>query len=78
MMFLLLQFIDFKARSGYKFWGFLSGPVSHTQIFLQLQRRLDLFQRIVKRTCWSDYISHVDTLLSFLSSHKKMVTFPMC
>ena len=87
-MFLLLQFIDFKARSRYKFLRFLSGSVSlpmqcHvrsslTKIFLRLQRRLDLWQGIVKRTCWSDYVSHIDISLSFLSSRKKMVTLPMC
>ena len=82
MIFLLLQFIDFKARSWYKFPRFHLGyhrscEFSHamsrkiksfTKIFLRLRRRLDHLQRIVKRTCWSYHVSRVVLTLSILSS----------
>ena len=88
MIFLLLQLIRFKARSGYKFLRFISGlvrsfPLNVTKdqksygnlLTRRLQRRLENLQRILKRTCWSDYVSRVDLLLSFLSSRKKNFSF---
>ena len=84
MMLLLLQFIDFKARPWNKFLRFLLGLASlptqcherakvlRKSSILRLQRRLDHLQRIVKRTCWSDYVSRVDLSLSFfIISQKK-------
>ena len=82
MIFLLLQFIDFKARSWYKFARFHLGyhrscEFSHamsrkiksfTKICLRLRRRLDHLQHIVKRTCWSYHVSRVVLTLSLLSS----------
>ena len=78
----MLQFIDFKARSRYKFLRFLLGLVSLPTQYHErskvlrkssydCRRRLDHLQRIVKRTCWSDYLPRVGLSLSFLSSRPK-------
>ena len=40
-------------------------------ISIRLQKRLVHLQRIVKRTCWSDYVNRIDVSKSFLSSRKK-------
>ena len=32
-------------------------------------------QRIVKKTCWSDYVSRVELLLSFLDRHAKIIGY---
>ena len=84
MMLLLLQFIDFKARPQNKFLRLLLGLASlptqcherskvlRKSAILRLQRRLAHLLRIVKRTCWSDYVSRVDLSLSFfIISQKK-------
>ena len=46
--------------------------LTRSLISIRLQKRLDhLQQRIVKRTCWSDYVHRVDVSKSFLSLRKK-------
>ena len=71
-MILLLLFISFYFHENYFYFLMFRDVSACSGMFrvpafidARLQRRLDHLQCLVKRTCWSDYVSHVDLQLSF-------------
>ena len=88
LMFLFYNLSTSKRGQDINFWGssqvlWVSFPHNVTNndkslkkslISIRLKKRLDHLQRIVKRTCWSDYVYRVDVSKSFLSSRARKKT----